>query len=200
MERVEEMSDLINRIKNHLENVNNKKFINNLLIILVVSIIFLIVSKKIVGPKENVMDNSINSFSNEILRDLEEDYSEYLEKKLANTLEKIEGVGEVNVMITLENSIEKVTAANTTQISESVIENDSEGGTRESNREDLTTQVLTKGSDGSLLVVKEIKPSINGVIVIAQGADEPVIKEIIYEAVKTVLGIKGNKVQVYSGK
>ncbi|MCK9442971.1 MAG: sporulation stage III protein AG [Tissierellaceae bacterium] len=194
------MSDLINRIKNHLENVNNKKFINNLLIILVVSIIFLIVSKKIVGPKENVMDNSINSFSNEILRDLEEDYSEYLEKKLANTLEKIEGVGEVNVMITLENSIEKVTAANTTQISESVIENDSEGGTRESNREDLTTQVLTKGSDGSLLVVKEIKPSINGVIVIAQGADEPVIKEIIYEAVKTVLGIKGNKVQVYSGK
>lgn len=194
------MSDLINRIKNHLENVNNKKFINNLLIILVVSIIFLIVSKKLVSPKENIMDNSNKDFSNEMIRDLEEDYSEYLEKKLANTLEKIEGVGEVNVMITLENSIEKVTATNTTQISESVIENDSEGGTRKSNREDLTTQVLTRGSDGSLLVVKEIKPSINGVIVIAKGADEPDIKETIYEAVKTVLGIKGNKVQVYSGK
>ncbi|MFA5576996.1 MAG: sporulation stage III protein AG [Tissierellaceae bacterium] len=194
------MNDLLNKVKNHLENVNNKKFINNLLIILVISVIFLIITKKIGAPKDKSIDSSFNDISNEISGGLEEDYSEYLEKKLANILGKLDGVDKVNVMITVENSAEKIAATNRTLNTEKVIENDSEGGSRESSREDSTSQVLTRGSDGSLLVVKEIKPSINGVIVIAQGAEDPLVKEIIYEAVKTVLGIKGNKVQVYSGK
>ena len=89
--------------------------------------------------------------------------SAYLEKKLANILSKLEGVGKVNVMVTLENSVEKVTATNTTQSKESIIENDGEGGTRQVQREDPTLQVVTRGNDGSLLVVKEIKPTVLGV-------------------------------------
>ncbi|NLK44907.1 MAG: sporulation stage III protein AG [Tissierellia bacterium] len=193
------MNDLFEKIKKHLENINNKKFINNLFIILGISIIFLIVANYILGSKKEVA-NLENEFKSQISYEEEMDYSAYLEKKLENILSKLEGVGKVNVMVTLENSVEKITATNTSQTTESIVENDGEGGTRHVQREDLTLQVVTKGNDGSLLVVKEIKPKVLGVIVIAQGAEDPEVKEKLYEAVKTVLGIKGNKVQVYSSK
>lgn len=194
------MKEILNKIKEYLEKNNNKKFINNLFIILLVSVIFLIVTNNFLGPKEENMENPKENTREVSKNESEEDYSYYLEKKLTNILTKLNGVGKVNVMVTLENSVEKVTATNTTKTKEETLENDSEGGTREIHREDVTTQVMTRGGDGSLLVVKEIKPTVQGVIVVAEGADDPVLKEMLYEAVKTVLGIKGNKVQVYSSK
>ena len=194
------MKEILNKIKEYLEKNNNKKFINNLFIILLVSVIFLIVTNNFLRPKEEGMENPKENTKEVYKYESEEDYSSYLEKKLTNILTKLNGVGKVSVMVTLENSIEKVAASNTTKTTEETIENDSEGGTREIHREDITTQVMTRGSDGSLLVVKEIKPTVQGVIVVAEGADDPVLKEMLYEAVKTVLGIKGNKVQVLVSK
>ncbi len=194
------MNEMLDKIKKYLEKINNKKFINNLFIILLISIIFLIVANNFLGTKNKDTIESNYEYLEEIDYNLESDYSAYLEKKLVNILSKLNGVGKVSAMVTLENSVEKVTAANTTKTSENTVENDSEGGTREIHREDINTQVVTKGSDGSLLVVKEIKPTIQGVIVVAEGAEDPEIKEMLYDAVKTVLGIKGNKVQVYSSK
>lgn len=194
------MNEILDKIKKYLEKINNKKFINNLFIILLISIIFLIVANNFLGTKNKDTVESNYEYLEEIDYNLESDYSAYLEKKLVNILSKLNGVGKVSAMVTLENSVEKVTAANTTKTSENTVENDSEGGTREIHREDINTQVVTRGSDGSLLVVKEIKPTIQGVIVVAEGAEDPEIKEMLYDAVKTVLGIKGNKVQVYSSK
>ncbi len=194
------MNELLEKLKKYLDKVNNKKFINNLLIILMVSIILLIVANKFMIPDiESEKDNS-GVYKTEYGYNMELDYSSYLENKLEEILEKLDGVSNVSVMITLENSAEKVMANNTTKTTENTIENDSEGGTRETIREDLTIQVLTKGNDEELMVLKEIKPKVQGVIVVASGADDPQIKETLYEAVKTVLGIKGNKVQVYSSK
>lgn len=194
------MKDIIEKLKSHLGKMNNKEFINNLFIILLISIIFLIVAN-IFLKTDDKDDNSIKDeydVGNTI--DLQEDYSTYLEKKLVNILSKINGVGNVNVMVTLENSVEKIAATNTTKTTEETLENDSEGGTREIHREDMTTQVMTKGNDDSLMIVKEIKPTVQGVIVVAEGADDPILKEILYEAVKTALGIQANKVEVYSSK
>ncbi len=194
------MKDIIEKLKSHLEKMNNKEFINNLFIILLISIIFLIVAN--IFLKKDDKDNDLIKAEYEIGNtcDSQEDYSTYLEKKLVNILSKINGVGNVNVMVTLENSIEKIAATNTTKTTEETLENDSEGGTREIHREDMTIQVMTKGNDDSLMIVKEIKPTVQGVIVVAEGADDPVLKEILYEAVKTALGIQANKVEVYSSK
>lgn len=194
------MKDILEKIKKHLEKMNNKEFINNLFIILIISVIFLIVANMFLKPKNMPVDYENVNKEIQSINALEEDYSTYLEKKLINILSKINGVGNINVMVTLENSVEKIAATNTTITTEQTMENDSEGGTREINREDQTVQVMTKGNDDSLLVVKEIKPKVQGVIVVADGAEDPVLKEILYEAVKTALGITGNKVQVYSSK
>lgn len=194
------MNEILDKIKKYLEKSNNKKFINNLLIILMVSIIFLIVANYYLNQNKISPKAFTNEYQKDYNYNLEDDYSNYLETKLVNILSKLAGVGKVSVMVTLENSVEKITANNTTKTSESTIENDSEGGTRELHREDLTTQVVTKGNNDELLVVKEIKPTVQGVIVVAEGAEDPEVKEILYEAVKIALGIKGNRVQVYSSK
>lgn len=198
--RVNRMKDILEKIKKHLEEMNNKKLINNLFIILLVTVIFLIVANVFLDSNKKDKEYAIDKEVKEYNYSKEEDYSNYLENRLVNILSKFEGVGDLSVMVTLADSAEKITAVNTSTTSESSVENDGEGGTREVLREDLTSEIITRGNDDSLMVVKEIKPTIQGVIVVAHGAEDPILKERLYEAVKTVLGITGNRVQVYPTK
>jgi len=131
---------------------------------------------------------------------IKQEYGEYLEKRLASILKKLNGVGEVDVMVTFEDSKESIPASNTTKTVETTKEVDAEGGTREVNREDVNIQMVSSTDNEALVVLKEINPTVKGVIVVAEGAEDGIVLEKLYEAVKTVLGISGNKVQVYSSK
>ena len=51
-----------------------------------------------------------------------------------------------------------------------------------------------------VVVLKEVKPNIRGVIVVAEGAEDIRVLEALYEAVKTVLGVSGNRVQIFPSK
>lgn len=194
------MKKTIEKIKLHLEKINNKKFINNLIIILLGCIIVLIVVNVLLDDKDLESSGMTSEIGSNYDNSVERDYGDYLEKKLEKILGQLKGVGKVSVMVTLESSTEKITANNTTKTIENTVEEDAEGGKREINREDVTIQVVTEGNDENLLIVKEIKPDVQGVIVVAEGADDANVKESLYEAVKTVLNIKGNKVQIFSNK
>lgn len=194
------MKDFLDKLKIQLDKNNNKKFINNLFIILMLSIIFLVVANFLVSPSPINEKEKYSYEPTETTYLSKDDYSLYLEEKLVEILGKFKGVGTVDVMITLEATTEKIPASNTVKNTENTKETDSQGGSREVQREDVNIQIVTKGNDGSMVVVKEINPVVQGVIVVAQGAEDLEVKEMIYEAVKTVLGIKGNKVQVYSSK
>lgn len=197
---VNKMKDILEKIKEHLEQMNNKKIINNLFIILLGTIIFLIIGNIFLDSNKGAKEYAIDKEHKEYSYSKEEDYSVYLEKKLVNILTKFNGAGNVSVMVTLEDSTEKITATNTIRSTENSKENDAEGGTREVVREDSTIEILTKGNDESLMIVKEIKPTVQGVIVVADGAGDPILREMLYEAVKTALGVAGNRVQVYPSK
>jgi stage III sporulation protein AG len=196
---VNRVEKFIARIKKYLEEVNNKKFMLNLFIILIIGIILLIVANIFLEQKKDTEKalESENIINNPMINDL--DYGSLLEKKLEEILSQLKGVGKVKAMITLEDTVEKIPAFNTTKNSETTNEIDSQGGTREIVREDMTIQVVT-GNEGSPIVLKEIRPTVKGVIVIAEGAEDLEIKEMLYEAVKTVLGVASNKVEVYSSK
>ncbi|NLW22402.1 MAG: sporulation stage III protein AG [Tissierellia bacterium] len=193
------MEKLIEKIKEYLEKVDNRQLMRNLFIVLIIGILLIIVADIFVQYKKGPDDN----LSGERIPDTpiysDRDYGSILESKLEEILSQLKGVGSVRVMVTLEDTVEKVPAFNTTRNQETTNELDSQGGTREIVREDTTIQVVT-GSEGSPIVLKEIKPTVKGVIVIAEGADDLETKEMLYEAVKTVLGIPGNKVEVYCSK
>lgn len=192
------MENLINKLKEYLKKTNNNEFIRNILIIFIIGIMIFILADMLNAGKKKTIDNRENSVE-EPAYSIPSDYSTVLEKKLEEILSQLKGVGKVNVMITLEETTEIVPAFNTTKNNETTKETDSQGGTREIVREDMTIQVVT-GDEGSPIVLKEIKPTIKGVIVIAEGAEDLSVKEMLYEAVKTVLGIPGNRVEVYSSK
>lgn len=190
--------NLITRIKQYLENVNSKKFIRNLLILLLVGAILLIVSSILFEGKDKKDPYSNRSLPENETEFTTEDYSEVLEKKLEQILSEIKGVGNVKVMVTLEDTAEKIPATNTTKNQETSREEDSQGGNREILREDSSAQIVTKGGEGTLIVLKELKPEVKGVIVVAEGAENLEVQEKLYHAVKTVLAIPGNKVEIYS--
>jgi len=194
---------MLEKIKDMISKDKSKKYTANLIILLCLGVLLVIISnvffssdeKKDISlsTRDTVQDKYVNTANN-----LFEDYSYTIESKLKDILSQIKGVGKVNVMITLEDTAERIPAFNTTQMNEKTNEKDAQGGAREVVREDLTQQVVTGSGNESLMIIKEVKPKIRGVVVVAEGAEDIVVKEKLYSAVKTVLGISGNKVEIYS--
>ena len=128
-----------------------------------------------------------------------ESYEEYLEKRLANALEYVEGVGRAEVVITLKSSGQKIVEKDQASSSQSTSEEDQNGGIRETqNRSSDNTSVYTQGSDGSQTpyISKEMTPEIEGVLVIADGGDNAVTIQNITEAIQALFGVDAHKIKI----
>ena len=132
----------------------------------------------------------------------EEDYAEYMERKLRDVLSKVSGVGKVEVMVTLRSTSEKVVEKDEEKESETVTEQDSQGGTRTTSRNSSsgTTVFGEGGSETSSgqepYVTKELTPAVEGIVVIAQGGDQPVTVQNITEAVQALFNVDTHKIKV----
>lgn len=96
------------------------------------------------------------------------------EERLSEILSQIDGAGRVWVMISYKSTMEKDIAYD---------------GTNE-------RAVL---SDGDVVIRRELFPEVKGVIVIAEGAGDPAVRNAIREATAAVTGAGINRVCVYSG-
>jgi len=103
------MEHLIKKFKEKLEMKNNKKFINNLFIFLIILIIFLIGMNILFGDRDKESSNEELPLEKD---DIANDYSSELENRLIGILKKFKDVGEVDVMITFEDGIETVSYFN----------------------------------------------------------------------------------------
>ncbi len=123
----------------------------------------------------------------------------YYEKKLKKILEKMDGVGEVDVMITLKSSKELVVLKDEPYTQESLNEVDNQGGSRTSSSasNDEETVLVNDGNGNSEpFVVKELAAQIEGVVVIAQGGSDGEVALDIVSAVEVLFGIPAHKVKV----
>ena len=129
----------------------------------------------------------------------EEDYTRNLEKKLKETLECVEGVGRVEVLITLKATGQKIVEKDRNSNKKSSQEKDSTGGTREVNDEQQDKEsIYTQETDGSQrpYVSKEMFPEIAGVLVVADGGGKPVVVQNITEAVQALFGVEVHKIKI----
>ncbi len=128
-------------------------------------------------------------------------YEASLATELEAILTQIKGAGKVAVSITLDSGGEKVYAQNRTVTNRSIEEKDSGGGTRLTTETDDSAQMViirdTQSGAEKLVVVKEIRPEVSGVIVVAEGAGSSQVKADLTRAVQTVLGITAARVQVF---
>ena len=117
-------------------------------------------------------------------------YAQMLERRMEAVLQKVNGVGEVDVMITLSSSAEKIVEKEREKLNESVDQEGKSTTTYES------SETAVYDGKESPYIKKELSPKIEGVLVVAQGGDEPLVREEIIEAVQALFGIEVHKIKV----
>lgn len=156
---------------------------NHLLLILLAGVLLLVVTFPDVrsDSPENENDGGSASVMNENT-DLQK-YADDLEKEIAGILSRVEGVGEVEVMITLKSGNRKI------------VEKD-ERSTGDDAAEE--TSVYRQNADGSSepYVNTELSPGIEGVAVIAEGGGSPVVRQEITEAVQALFDVEAHKIKI----
>jgi stage III sporulation protein AG len=130
------------------------------------------------------------------------EYEEAYENQLKEILSKIVGVGEVEVLVTIDGTEEIDVARNDKDSQQVTNEKDSNGATR--NVTDVTRDgsvVLYQVSgDQHPLVLKYIKPKIRGVVVVAKGAENLTVKKMISEAVERGLDVPPHRISILPRK
>src|SRR5699024_4182026 len=119
-----------------------------------------------------------------------------LQQRLEEIISQIDGVGECSVMLTFEESERSVYA-----VEDSV----SQEQDRQTNSGSSTSQkrlVLVENGEGGNQPVleKTVRPQVNGVVVVCQGAKSMTVCQQVTEAVTTVLGIRSTQVCVCPGR
>ena len=120
-----------NKWKTWLAGVRNGEKLpkkNQLVILFLVGLLLLVAVFPV--PEEGSDDAGISCGDDQDLPSSDDAYGAYLEQKTAQTLENVEGVGEVTVMITLKSSSQKVVEKDRSSTSQTTDEADSSGGTR----------------------------------------------------------------------
>ena len=172
---------------------------DQILILLLTGVLLVVIALPSGGTKETTGGERDSGQTEMPVQDSQTGYTQYLEQKLSDTPSQIEGAGEVTAMVTLKSSAEKVVEKDQTSDQETVTESDSQGGTRttkQENQEESTVYAQGDGQDQSPYVSKELSPQIEGVVVVAQGGDQAVVKQNITEAVEALFGIESHKIRI----
>ncbi len=112
----------------------------------------------------------------------EEEYESRMEQRLEELLEKVEGVGQVQVMLTFEGTGEKK------------VEKDVALDLEE--RREETVYEERGNSERTPYVTSETNPEVKGVLVIAQGGGNSRVRQEILEAAQALFGIDAHKIKI----
>ena len=126
-------------------------------------------------------------------------YIAELEDRFESILRKVNGIGEVEVMITLKTSGEHIPLKDVPYTQESINEDDGEGGSRTNNRiqkEESTVLVTNKDGNTQPYILQEREPEVEGILVIAEGGDNILVQKDIIEAAEALFNIPMHKVKV----
>lgn len=157
------------------------------------------------GVVDHQSINSNPKISNEVIKNpapVNRSYEEVVEGKLTTILSQVKGAGAVIVNITWENSSTQEHAKNITTESKTIQEKDTAGGVRSTTETKESTQILVGKENGidRPVLIREIKPMIKGVLVIADGAYDSNVKASLTKAVESGLGIPSYKITVLAQK
>ena len=156
--------------------------------------------------KSDLLDESGTIMKNEHTFDKEEisrDYVTYWEEKLEESLQCVEGAGEVRVLIYTGGSGETILARDGSEEFSDTTETDAAGGSRHisENRLDKTVvRTVDERGQNVPLVVRTVAPDVEGVLVIAQGADRQQVRRDIIEAIQVLFDVDMNRISIIKMK
>lgn len=158
----------------------------------------------------NIVSDTIDNHSTENsdgsssgVADVCDDYAGYWEERLEDALQYVEGAGKVKVLITLKESEHKVVEKDGPEEYSNTEETDSAGGSRtigESRIEKSTIYTVDNRGQNVPYVIKTIAPTVEGVVVIVQGAQTQKVQDNIIGAIQVLFDIDANKIKIVKMK
>ncbi|HHW21993.1 MAG TPA: hypothetical protein GXX26_03800 [Clostridiaceae bacterium] len=187
--------------KNEKKEKRKLSTFETLLVIVILGIIIILAGSHLAKPAYKDTMNDASSMESQEGKMNQTNNSAYgqdivadIERRLAEILSKVEGAGKVSVMVFADTGGEQVPAYN------------NEMDTRNQERADgksseisETRQLVLSGNEEPI-ILKVIIPQIQGVVVVAEGADDILIKTQLNNAVCTLLGIPEHRVQILKHK
>jgi stage III sporulation protein AG len=112
-------------------------------------------------------------------------------EELCSILSAIDGVGRVEVMLSLESGEEAVYASDISQ------SNQNSGEDTSSENYQSTMSILSDGSYGEQpILIKSNFPTFRGAVVICDGADDSLVQLKITETVSSLCGISSDRISI----
>ena len=121
-----------------------------------------------------------------------------IERKLEDILEKIDGAGDVKVMITYQDSGTQVVEKDKNTSENSLEESDSTGGVRSTKEQQLQESTVYEEVDAGNTPSdsKELLPKVEGILIVASGGDNQKVKQNISEAVLALFQVEAHRIKI----
>lgn len=197
---MEQLKKLLEKFKIITDSRSKKKLIENSVIAIIIGIILIITAGTLFGggnkePEQKTQQSKGTEF---VSKQVIQDEGGSVQKEMEALLSQVAGAGKVDVMITYETGKESVPATNVKRNDNSTQEKDTSGGTRDITQNDFESSVVYEEGQGTKkpVILKEIQPKVKGVVIIADGADNPVVKESLCNAAKVLLNVEIHKIEV----
>ena len=125
-------------------------------------------------------------------------YEDKVKAELKSILSKVKGVGDVDVIIHFEGGEELIPALDSEKSNTVTEERDSNGGNRVNNNNKDGTKVVmsSQGSSTEPLILKTYNPKIVGILIVAEGVDDPKLSYELTKIVASLYDISESKVSV----
>lgn len=161
---------------------------------LLVGILLAVIAVPVQKEQEDIKDVP----SSEVYKAVQEENITDMETRLQNILCRMEGAGNVRVMITQKSSGEKVVEKDIPSSDRDTQEQDESGNrsTVERNRDEVTVYEKDENGSQTPYVTQEFAPQIEGVLVLAEGGDNAVVIKNITDAVMALFNLEAHKIKV----
>lgn len=127
-----------------------------------------------------------------------DDYISQMENKLEKVLSQMEGVGKVTVMITVADNGSYVVEKDMTKNTTTTTENDSNGGSRTVTEQQSgeSTIYTENGQEKVPYIQKENLPTIEGIVVVAEGGGNGKTISDISETIQALFPVEAHRIKV----
>lgn len=174
--------DWLRKYKKIFRHMDKQKWI----VCILVGILLLVIAIP-VESEENITEQKREKTEKEEITTGQ--YEQQMEQRLEEIIGQMEGVGAVDVMITLEDEGESVVAQDVNRKTDTTEQ-------QEEVRRETSTEESTVFSGDIPYETKVKAPQIRGICIVAQGADSSETKVKIYEAVQALFSIEAHKISI----
>ena len=185
------------KIQDFMQKIKEKKLKrSDWLILVLAGILILIIALPTDTKEKKQAEEAKENISKE--NNTMEASKDEIERKLEDILEKIDGAGDVKVMITYQDSGTQVVEKDKNTSENSLEESDSTGGVRSTKEQQLQESTVYEEADAgnTPFVSKELLPKVEGILIVASGGDNQKVKQNISEAVLALFQVEAHRIKI----